>query len=58
MNRGFLIIVGPALLVALVYVAMGWGAKAASTLGLAVLAVAAAVVFTHWGWKARKKSQI
>ena len=58
MNRGFLIIIGPALLVTLVYLAMGWGARAASTFGLVVLVVAAAAVLARWGWNARKKSQI
>jgi len=58
MNRGFLIIIGPALLVAVVYLAMGWGAKAATAFGLAVLAVAAVAALVRWGWKARKRSQI
>jgi hypothetical protein len=58
MNRGFLIIIGPALLVVLVYLAMGWGAKAASAFGVAVLVVAAVATLARWGWKARKRSQI
>jgi len=58
MNRAFLIIIGPALLVALVYLAMGWGARAAFAFGLAVLVVAAAAVLARWGWNARKKSKI
>lgn len=58
MNRGFLIIIGPALLVALVYLAMGWGARAAGAFGLAVLLAASAVALARWGMKAGKKSQI
>ena len=58
MNRGFLVIIAPALLVALVYLAMGWGARAASAFGLAVLVVAAVAVVTRRGWSAKKKSQI
>lgn len=57
MNRGFLIIIGPALLVALVYLAMGWGARAATAFGLAVLVAAAVTALARWGGKARKKSQ-
>jgi putative flippase GtrA len=50
MNRGFLIIIGPALLVTLIYLAMGWGAKAASAFGVAVLVIAAAVVLARWAF--------
>ena len=58
MNRGLLIIIGPALLVALVYLAMGWGAKAASAFGVAALVAALAVVLARWGWNVRKNSRI
>ena len=58
MNRGFLIIIGPALLVALVYLAMGWGAKAASAFGLVVLVAAAVAALVRRGRAAGKQSQI
>ena len=57
MNRGFLIIIGPALLVALTYLAVGWGVRVAFWFGLAVLVLAAAAVVVRWGWNAWKKSQ-
>lgn len=56
MNRGFLIIIGPALLVVLVYLAMGWGAKVATAFGLAVLVAASVATLARWGWKAWKRS--
>jgi len=51
MNRAFLIILAPALLVAMTFLAMGWGYRVSVRAGVIVLAVAAAAHLLRRAWQ-------
>lgn len=47
MNRSFLIVIAPGVLVALLYLGLGWDFRVSLWLGLAVLAVAVGALLLH-----------
>jgi hypothetical protein len=51
MNRAFLIILAPALLVAATFIAFGWGYRVSLRAGVIVLAVAAAAYLLRRAWQ-------